>query len=97
MVCKISVCKALCSLIGNNDLNSQDDEDGDFDVYLTDCSQNGTFVNGELVGKWKVHCLSLLNCMACSCIWLTRTSILSIFSILINAIKDKIVNYYKKT
>ena len=32
----------------------QDDDDGDFDVYLTDCSQNGTFVNGELVGKWKV-------------------------------------------
>ena len=32
----------------------QDDDDGDFDVYLTDCSQNATFVNGELVGKWKV-------------------------------------------
>ena len=38
----------------NNKSNMQDDDDGDFDVYLTDCSQNGTFVNGELVGKWKV-------------------------------------------
>ena len=35
----------------------QEDEDGEFDVYLTDCSQNGTYVNGELVGKWKVSIL----------------------------------------
>lgn len=37
----------------NDKSNMHDDDDGDFDVYLTDCSQNGTFVNGELVGKWK--------------------------------------------
>ena len=39
---------------GANENCSQEDDDADFDVYLTDCSQNGTFVNGELVGKWKV-------------------------------------------
>ena len=34
-----------------------DDDEADFDVYITDCSQNGTYVNGELVGKWKVSVL----------------------------------------